>query len=130
MAILNGDTTTARRLLASGGMLSILLSGTLSPVTWAQGSTKIAVASPGAKQESNQDRFKGQGSGQLTAMASSGKELGQCPLKHTSVTANVSGYVSRVTVKQTFHNPYKEKIEAVYTFPLSDTGAVDDMVMK
>ncbi|MBX3152499.1 VWA domain-containing protein [Candidatus Obscuribacterales bacterium] len=130
MAILNGDTTTARRLLASGGMLSILLSGTLSPATWAQGSTKIAVASPGAKQESNQDTFKGQGSGQLTAMASSGKELGQCPLKHTSVTANVSGYVSRVTVKQTFHNPYKEKIEAVYTFPLSDTGAVDDMVMK
>lgn len=130
MAILNGDTTTARRLLASGGVLSILLSGTLGPIAWAQGNTKIAVASPGSKQGSTQDTFKGQGSGQLTAMASSGKELGQCPLKHTSVTANVSGYVSKVTVKQTFHNPYKEKIEALYTFPLSDTGAVDDMVMK
>jgi Ca-activated chloride channel family protein len=46
------------------------------------------------------------------------------------VHADVSGYVSRVTVKQLFGNPFKDKIEAVYTFPLSDTGAVDDMTMR
>lgn len=70
------------------------------------------------------------GSGTLLAMASSGKKLGQCPLKNTSVEAKISGYVSRVKVKQTFANPFKEKIEAVYTFPLSNTGAVDSMLMK
>ena len=32
-------------------------------------------------------------------------------------------------VTQTFHNPTKEKIEAVYVFPLPHEGAVDDMTM-
>ncbi|HUE80797.1 MAG TPA: VIT and VWA domain-containing protein, partial [Pyrinomonadaceae bacterium] len=35
----------------------------------------------------------------------------------------------RVTVTQEFENPFKEPIEAVYTFPLSQTAAVDDMTM-
>jgi Ca-activated chloride channel family protein len=130
MAILNGNSKAARRLIASGGVLSILLSGGLGPVSWAKGGARIAAANSGSKQEKSGDQFKGQGSGQLIAMMSSGKELGKCPLKHTSVTAKVSGYVSRVTVKQTFQNPFKDKIEAVYTFPLSDTGAVDEMIMK
>lgn len=59
-----------------------------------------------------------------------GKEAGKCPLKHTNVSARVSGYLSRVTVTQVFENPFKDKIEAVYTFPLSESGAVDDMKMK
>lgn len=75
--------------------------------------------------------FSGQGSGVLFASASlSHKPLGECPLQHTSVQANISGYMADVTVKQLFANPYKEKIEAVYTFPLSETGAVDEMTMK
>lgn len=75
--------------------------------------------------------FSGQGSGVLFASASlSHKPLGECPLQHTSVQASISGYMADVTVKQLFANPYKEKIEAVYTFPLSDTGAVDEMTMK
>jgi Ca-activated chloride channel family protein len=74
--------------------------------------------------------FDGEGSGTLIAMSPTGKRVGQCPLKHTDVKAKISGYVSHVTVKQTFHNPYDHKIEAVYTFPLSETAAVDDMVMK
>src|SRR5262245_35385747 len=73
--------------------------------------------------------FQGPGSGSLTAMIGS-KRLGDCALKHTDVVAEVSGYVARVTVKQIFENPFKDKIEALYTFPLSETGAVDDMVMK
>ncbi len=68
-------------------------------------------------------------SGILVATAGS-KQLGVCPLKHTDVVANVSGYVARVSVKQQFHNPYKEKIEAVYTFPLPENCAVDEMTMK
>lgn len=83
-----------------------------------------------ARGDNNVASFGRDGSGTLLAMAASGKSLGQCPLKHTDVTANVSGYVARVRVEQTFQNPYKEKIEATYTFPLSSTGAVDSMVMK
>lgn len=68
--------------------------------------------------------------GTLLAMAAGGKQLGACPLKHTDVQAEVSGYIARVTVKQVFQNPFKDKIEAVYTFPLSENGAVDEMQMK
>ncbi len=56
--------------------------------------------------------------------------MGEFPLKHTSVDAKISGYVASVTVKQEFQNPYKKKIEAIYSFPLSDSGAVDEMTMK
>lgn len=91
--------------------------------------TAKQTARQAAKQDQN-NQFKADGSGTLVAMLGTGKQLGQCPLKHTSVTANVSGYVARVTVKQIFENPFKDKIEAVYTFPLSETGAVDDMRMK
>jgi Ca-activated chloride channel family protein len=43
--------------------------------------------------------------------------------------ATISGYVSRVWVRQTFTNPLTTKIEAIYVFPLPQDGAVDDMVM-
>ena len=69
-------------------------------------------------------------SGALEVVDSSGKSLGQCPLKHTDVKAEISGFLSRVIVKQEFENPFKEKIEAVYTFPLPQAAAVDDMTMR
>ena len=56
-------------------------------------------------------------------------EIVECPLKHTDVKASISGFIARVTVTQTFDNPYDEKIEAVYVFPLPHTAAVDDMTM-
>src|SRR4030081_1993667 len=52
-----------------------------------------------------------------------------CPLKHTDVKAQISGFLSRVVVTQEFENPFKEKIEAVYTFPLPQNAAVDAMTM-
>jgi Ca-activated chloride channel family protein len=45
------------------------------------------------------------------------------------VKAQISGFLSRVVVTQEFENPFKEKIEAVYTFPLPQNAAVDDMTM-
>ena len=57
------------------------------------------------------------------------EEVVECPLKHTDVKANIAGFIARVTVTQTFHNPYDEKIEAVYVFPLPHTAAIDDMTM-
>ena len=54
----------------------------------------------------------------------------ECPLKHTDVKVNITGFIARVSVKQTFHNPYDENIEAVYVFPLPHTAAVDAMTMQ
>ena len=67
--------------------------------------------------------------GSLVAVDSAGKPKARCPLKHTDVKAQISGFLSRVVVTQEFENPFKEKIEAVYTFPLPQNAAVDDMTM-
>lgn len=54
---------------------------------------------------------------------------GACPLKHTDVKVEISGFLARVNVTQEFHNPLNEKIEAVYVFPMSQNAAVDSMTM-
>ena len=51
----------------------------------------------------------------------------ELPLKHTHVDAKISGYVARVSVVQTYQNPFPEPIETVYVFPLPENSAVDDM---
>ncbi len=66
--------------------------------------------------------------GTLNAFGEKG-DLGACPLKHTEVKAEISGFLSRVRVRQEFENNFSQPIEAVYTFPLSQNGAVDDMTM-
>ena len=68
--------------------------------------------------------------GSLYAVNKKGTELGECPLKHTKVKADISGFMTRVKVVQEFENNFNEPIEAVYTFPLSQTSAVDDMTMR
>lgn len=68
--------------------------------------------------------------GGLTIIEPDGKTGPGCPLEHTSVKGEVSGFVANVKVTQVFHNPRKEKIEAVYIFPLPGKAAVNDMVMK
>ena len=67
--------------------------------------------------------------GSLQVLDASGLPKGLCPLKHTDVRAEISGFLSRVNVTQEFENPFKEKIEAVYVFPLPANAAVDDMTM-
>lgn len=71
----------------------------------------------------------GESPGSLMALDASGKPKSLCPLKHTDVKAEISGFLSRVTVTQQFENNFNEKIEAVYTFPLPQNAAVDDMTM-
>ncbi len=68
--------------------------------------------------------------GELQVINKEGKVVNLCPLKHTDVKADVSGFVSRVTVMQVFSNPFKDHIEAVYVFPLPQNAAVDSMTMK
>ena len=68
-------------------------------------------------------------SGSLVVLDADGKQKARCPLKQTTVKAEISGFLSRVNVIQEFENPFPEKIEAVYTFPLPQNAAVDDMTM-
>jgi Ca-activated chloride channel family protein len=70
------------------------------------------------------------GAGSLQMLSKDGAVTSLCPLKHTEVRGRVSGFIARVTVTQVFENPAKEKIEAVYTFPLPQDAAVDDMTIK
>ena len=56
------------------------------------------------------------------------KEL-PLPLKHTDVRAAINGYISTVNVTQQFQNPFDEKIEAVYMFPLPEKAAVTEFLM-
>ena len=53
----------------------------------------------------------------------------EMPLKHTDVKIDVSGFVASATVTQHYHNPFEKPIEAIYTFPLPNDAAVDDMQM-
>src|SRR5215216_6492595 len=72
---------------------------------------------------------KSQTQGSLQVLDKDGKPNSECPLKHTEVKAQVSGFISRVTVTQDFENNFTQKIEAVYTFPLPQAAAVDDLTM-
>ena len=67
--------------------------------------------------------------GRLEALDDDGNLMGACPLAHTDVDVRVSGFMSRVTITQTYRNPYSKKIEALYTFPLSHRAAVDRMTI-
>ncbi len=51
------------------------------------------------------------------------------PLKHTDVQATIAAYIATVEVTQQFHNPYDEKIEAVYVFPLPENAAINEFIM-
>ncbi len=68
--------------------------------------------------------------GSLQIVDGDGKLRGLCPLKHTAVKAEISGFLARVTVTQEFTNPFEDKIEAVYAFPLPQNAAVDEMTMR
>ncbi|MBN1345318.1 MAG: VWA domain-containing protein [Phycisphaerae bacterium] len=69
------------------------------------------------------------GTGALMAKPPGQKKEVPVPLKHTDVKAAVSGYIATVDVTQQYHNPYDEKIEAVYLFPLPQNAAVNEFVM-
>jgi len=78
----------------------------------------------------SQARESASGSGALEVVDADGKVIGRCPLKHTDVRAEISGFVTRVRVTQVFENPFSVPIEAVYTFPLSEHAAVDAMWIR
>ncbi len=54
----------------------------------------------------------------------------QFPLESTSVSVDIVGPISDVTVRQRYRNRSSRVIEAEYVFPASTGAAVHDMVMK
>jgi Ca-activated chloride channel family protein len=56
-----------------------------------------------------------------------GRETVDVPLKHTDVKIHVVGLLAETTVEQVFHNPYPNKIDAVYLFPLPTGAAVNHL---
>ncbi len=54
----------------------------------------------------------------------------ELPLRHTRIAIEVTAFVARATIEQVFANPFKETVEAVYTFPLGDLAAVDDFELQ
>ena len=55
--------------------------------------------------------------------------VGDLPLEHTQAEITVEGSIQLATVRQVYGNPYDEVIEAVYVFPLPESGAVYSMSM-
>jgi Ca-activated chloride channel family protein len=68
--------------------------------------------------------------GMLARIDKDGQMDTPCPLEHTAVTADVQGPVARVRVRQIFRNPTGDPLEAIYTFPLAASGAVDSMTIR
>ncbi|MCD4702012.1 MAG: hypothetical protein K8S24_09180, partial [Candidatus Aegiribacteria sp.] len=68
------------------------------------------------------------GTGRMQVLGEEGI-VGNLPLEHTSVVIDVSGNLQRATVRQVYGNPYDEVIEAIYTFPLPQSAAVDRINM-
>src|SRR5256712_1291196 len=99
--------------------LSVVAVATLSIIglSVSRNSARIASAQSGETQ------------GSLQIIDSNGKPRAVCPLKHTDVKAEIRGFLARAVVTQEFENPFKERVEAVYTFPLPQNAAVDDMTM-
>ncbi len=83
----------------------------------------------GSTPPQEEDERPSEGTLRLGGAPRSGEGAG-FPLESTRVTANVSGFVARVSVEQTFRNPYERPVEAVYLFPLPDDAAVDAMQMR
>ena len=67
--------------------------------------------------------------GALLTLDREGNPAAECPLKHTDVKAEITGFLARVQVTQEFQNSSSDKIEAVYAFPLPHGAAVDSMNM-
>src|SRR5438105_3317248 len=99
--------------------LSVVAVATLSIIGLSASRNSVTIASA----------QNGETQGSLQVIDSSGKPKAVCPLKHTDVKVEISGFLARAVITQEFENPFKEKIEAVYTFPLPQNAAVDDMTM-
>ena len=85
------------------------------------------IAKPETSSPASKDETPGSGA-MLAKLPKQEKEV-PLPLKHTDVKGDICGYIATVEVTQQFHNPYSEKIEARYVFPLPQNAAVNEFIM-
>ncbi len=116
---------TNRRKGFLGWVLGGCLTGALalfggSLLGFLSGPSPMAYASAG---------WVGDASGALVGLDDERKPTQAFPLKHTNVSIQISGPLARAQVTQQFENPYSDKIEAVYVFPLPQNAAVDNMTL-
>ncbi len=69
------------------------------------------------------------GSGALVVPGVGDQAPRPIPLERTEVKARLDGFVASVDVTQRFVNPFQEKIEAAYVFPLPQNAAINGFVM-
>ncbi len=136
-----GSTTTSRPMSTAlardeaGGGGGLAASGTPVDELWViarpEGveSSRLVESShvAGAMQRGSDDQTPGTGA-MLTTLPGQTQPV-PMPLKHTSVKAQISAYLATVDVTQQFHNPFDQKIEAVYVFPLPQNAAVNEFIM-
>ena len=68
--------------------------------------------------------------GTLLVRASDHGQLRPMPTLATDVNINVTGMIARSTVTQHFGNPTDQWLQGIYVFPLSESAAVDTLLMK
>ncbi|MDA0284497.1 MAG: VIT domain-containing protein [Planctomycetota bacterium] len=85
------------------------------PVT--QGQMRIA--------ETDFERVRKDYEGSTPAGTPNSAPADRLTLKETIVDADVAGVLARVRVRQVFENPYSDRLEAFYVFPLPENAAVD-----
>jgi Ca-activated chloride channel homolog len=112
-------------LVVSGGLAGLL--ALVGAGFFGTGALPVPTAHAGT--HPNEGWVNGDQSGSLVGLDPEGKFTQAFPLKHTNVSIQVSGPLARAQVTQQFENPYPDKIEAVYTFPLPQEAAVDSMTL-
>jgi len=58
------------------------------------------------------------------------KLLGQCALKSSDIKAEIAGYAANVSLKQIFYNAFNQRIDAVYSFDLSENSNLRSVTVK
>jgi hypothetical protein len=68
--------------------------------------------------------------GELPELVLATDKTAKLPLEHTHVSAQLTGFVGEVEVRQTYSNPHAQPIEVVYVFPLPENSAVHAVRMQ
>ncbi|MFT6891066.1 MAG: Ca-activated chloride channel family protein [Halioglobus sp.] len=90
----------------------------------------LLTVSPGRAQEADSVRPNGVQSGQMLIHDRATGQYTPAVIHDSKVHFDISGMIAQVRLEQTFRNDTDGWVEAVYAFPLPDTGAVKAMEMQ